>query len=101
MAKRSQDKATQGGRKHAFRVYKPSGTAVEEVVIASVEGRPVRPPDSSRRLQRPLIRGGEVVADAPDLEASRQLLRDALVTLPWDGLKLSHGEPAIPTKLLP
>jgi hypothetical protein len=23
-----------------------------------------------------------------------------MVTLPWDGLKLSHGEPAIPTRMV-
>ena len=27
--------------------------------------------------------------------------RAATVSLPWDGLKLSRGEPAIPTRLVP
>ena len=39
------------------------------------------------------------VDDLPDLAASREHLRQALVSLPWDGLKLSRGEPAIPTRL--
>ena len=101
VAKRSQDKATQGGRKSAYRVYKPSGTAVEEVVIAATPGPAIVAPPAARALQVPLMRGGAVVAGASDLEAARRHLRDALVSLPWDGLKLSHGEAAIPTRLQP
>ena len=99
VAKRSEHKATQGGRKQAFRTYKPSGTAVEEVIVAA----PARwdAPADARPLQRPLIRSGEPVADLPDLDESREHLRHALVSLPWDGLKLSRGEPAIPTRLVP
>jgi nicotinate phosphoribosyltransferase len=44
----------------------------------------------------PLMRGGAVVAEVPTLEESRQRVRQGLVSLPWEGLKLSHGEPAIP-----
>jgi nicotinate phosphoribosyltransferase len=52
-------------------------------------------------LQRGLVRGGRPVGDLPDLDASREHLRQAMVTLPWDGLKLSRGEPAIPTRIVP
>jgi nicotinate phosphoribosyltransferase len=45
----------------------------------------------------PLLRGGEPVDDLPTLEQSREHLRAALVSVPWEGLKLSRGEPAIPT----
>ena len=45
----------------------------------------------------PLIRGGRPVDGLPTLPESREKLRRALVTLPWEGLKLSKGEPAIPT----
>ena len=31
---------------------------------------------------------------------SRTLLAERLVSLPWEGLKLSQGEPAIPTRFL-
>jgi nicotinate phosphoribosyltransferase len=99
VAKRSEHKATQGGRKTAWRTYKPTGTAIEEVIVAS--GGSWLAPDDARALQRPLIRSGELVADLPDLAASREHLRAALVSLPWDGLKLSRGEPAIPTRLVP
>jgi nicotinate phosphoribosyltransferase len=45
----------------------------------------------------PLLRGGEPVPGLPTLEESREHLRAALVSVPWEGLKLSRGEPAIPT----
>ena len=35
-----------------------------------------------------------------DLDEAREHLRAATVTLPWDGLKLSRGEPAIPTRVV-
>jgi nicotinate phosphoribosyltransferase len=45
----------------------------------------------------PLMRGGELVPGLETLEQSRERLRAALVSVPWEGLKLSRGEPAIPT----
>jgi nicotinate phosphoribosyltransferase len=45
----------------------------------------------------PLVRGGEQVTGLPTLEQSREHLRAALVSVPWEGLKLSRGEPALPT----
>jgi nicotinate phosphoribosyltransferase len=101
VAKRSEHKATIGGRKRAFRTYKPSGTAIEEVVVAA--GGEWGPDESARPLQVPLIRAGAPVTDRTqlaDLTAAREHLRAALITLPWDGLKLSRGEPAIPTRLV-
>src|SRR6266705_2064972 len=98
VAKRSEHKESQGARKTAYRVHKPTGTAVEEVVVAGAA------PDlgeHDRLLQRPLMRDGGPVPDLPGLDASRAHLRRALVTLPWDGLKLSRGEPAIPTRIVP
>jgi nicotinate phosphoribosyltransferase len=43
------------------------------------------------------MRGGQPVDDLPTLDSSRQRVREGLVSLPWEGLKLSHGEPAIQT----
>jgi nicotinate phosphoribosyltransferase len=40
------------------------------------------------------------VTGLPGLDEARAHLRAATVTLPWDGLKLSRGEPAIPTRLV-
>jgi nicotinate phosphoribosyltransferase len=49
----------------------------------------------------PLVRGGERVAGLPSLEESRAHLRQVRVSLPWEGLALSKGEPAIPTTYVP
>ncbi len=96
VAKRSEHKGSTGGRKTALRAHRPSGTAVEEIVLAGPAGQPGA---GERVLQRPLLRAGEPVTDLPSLEQSRQHLREVTVTLPWNGLKLSPGEPAIPTRL--
>jgi nicotinate phosphoribosyltransferase len=98
VAKRSEHKQSHGGRKSASRAHKPTGTAVEEIVAAG----PAAPPaEGERLLQRPLWRSGAAAEDLPTLEQSRAHLRAATVSLPWDGLKLSRGEPAIPTRLVP
>jgi nicotinate phosphoribosyltransferase len=97
VAKRSEHKESRGGRKTALRAHKPSGTAVEEIVVS---GAVEQPGEGERFLQRPFVRAGTRAADVPDLEQARDHLRAATVTLPWDGLKLSRGEPAIPTRIL-
>ena len=78
-----------------MRRHKETGTAVEEVIFQVAPGaaEPVLGPHD-RFLQIPLIRDGKRV-DVPTLEEDRQRLRHALVTLPWEGLKLSAGDPAI------
>ena len=101
VAKRSESKATHGGRKTALRRHRSSGTATEEVVSAGPV--PEREP-GDRPLQVPLVRGGERVGPAShgaDLAAAREHLKEVLVTMPWEGLALSRGEPAIPTRVLP
>jgi nicotinate phosphoribosyltransferase len=95
VAKRSAAKESRGARKSALRRYKPTGTAIEEVVHPAVSPPEVGPHD--RVVPIPLMRGGEQVADLPTLEQSREHLRAALVSVPWEGLKLSRGEPAIST----
>jgi nicotinate phosphoribosyltransferase len=95
VAKRSASKESRGGAKSALRRYKPTGTAVEEVVHAAATPPAVGPHD--RVLPVPMVRGGEPVPDLPTLEQSREHLKRALVSVPWEGLKLSRGEPAIPT----
>ncbi|GAA5155979.1 nicotinate phosphoribosyltransferase [Pseudonocardia eucalypti] len=95
VAKRSSAKESRGGRKSAMRRYKPTGTALEEVVHRADSPLPAGPHD--RVLPVPLMRGGQRVADLETLEQSRERLRAALVSVPWEGLKLSKGDPAIPT----
>jgi nicotinate phosphoribosyltransferase len=96
--KRSEHKASRGGRKAALRRHKETGTALEEVVYRCAPGQP-RPEvgEHDRELQIPLVRAGQRVSGLPTLEESRERLRKALVSVPWEGLKLSAGEPAIPT----
>jgi nicotinate phosphoribosyltransferase len=96
VAKRSEHKATQGGRKVALRRHRATGTATEEVLT---RGEPVLG-EHDRLLQVPLMRGGKRVADpADELTAARDRLAAALTTVPWEGLSLSQGEPALPTVL--
>ncbi len=94
VAKRSEHKVTHGGRKVAIRRHKPTGTATEEVVCS---GGPPAPRDGDRALQIPLLRDGERVPGLPTLAESRDHRRRTMVTVPWEGLKLSKGDPAIPT----
>lgn len=96
VVKRSEDKATRGGRKTAVRRHKPTGTATEEVVVS--RGTPP-PAPHDRPLQRPYLAGGEPVGDRPTLAESREHLRAGLVAVPWEGLKLSAGDPAIPVTM--
>jgi nicotinate phosphoribosyltransferase len=44
----------------------------------------------------PIVRNGEPLT-VPTLDESRAHLKTVLTTLPWRGLSLSRGEPAIPT----
>ncbi|HEV7899373.1 MAG TPA: nicotinate phosphoribosyltransferase [Planosporangium sp.] len=98
VVKRSENKATVGGRKTAVRRHKPTGTATEEIVVP--QGAPATKPHD-RALQRAYVRGGEPVPDLPTLKDSRELLRHNLISIPWEGLKLSQGEPAVPVSCVP
>jgi nicotinate phosphoribosyltransferase len=95
VAKRSSHKESHGGRKVALRVHKASGTAVEEVVYPA--GR--QPGTDGRELTVPLVRSGTTVFDF-SLDGARRRVTTGLQSLPWAGLKLSPGEPAIETRLV-
>jgi nicotinate phosphoribosyltransferase len=99
VAKRSTSKESRGGAKSAVRRYRPTGTAVEEVVHRA--GRPPELGPYDRVVPVPLVRGGEQVDGVATLEQSREHLRAALVSVPWEGLKLSKGDPALPTAFPP
>lgn len=96
--KRSAHKASRGGTKRAVRLARPTGTVVEELVYPAHGPVPDTGGLDARELLIPLVRGGAPVDHLPTLEDSRTLLADALVSLPWEGLKLSRGEPAIPIR---
>lgn len=95
VAKRSSHKESHGGRKAALRLAKESGTIVEEVVHPA----DAVPADDGRVLTVPLVRSGSVVYDS-SLDDARARVAAGLHSLPYDGLKLSAGEPAIPTRLV-
>jgi nicotinate phosphoribosyltransferase len=94
--KRSSHKESHGGYKHALRLARPTGTILEEVVHPADH-----PPaaDSARTLTVPLVRDGAPVFDE-DLADARGRMAAGLKSLPWEGLKLSAGDPAIPTRMV-
>ncbi len=96
VVKRSENKATVGGRKTAIRRHKPTGTATEEVVMS--QGVPDHQAND-RLLQQSFVAGGEILPPVP-LADSRAHLRQCLISIPWEGLKLSAGDPAIPVTIL-
>jgi len=97
--KRSSHKESHGGRKQAHRLAKATGTVVEEIVHPTGHPPAVQPGLTATALAHPLVRAGEIVADL-DLSSARARVAAALHSLPWDGLKLSRGEPAIPTRMV-
>jgi nicotinate phosphoribosyltransferase len=96
--KRSTRKESHGGRKQAMRLARPTGTVVEEVVYPA--GAPPAVTERSRIVTVPLASAGEPMVD-DDLDAARARAAAGLKALPWEGLKLSRGEPAIPTRMVP
>lgn len=103
VAKRSEHKASHGGSKAALRAHRASGIATEEVVVSGsrdeVEARAAEllAADAHlRRVDEPLVRAGLTTPRATEpLTVARQRLRTVLGSLPWEGLALSHGEPAL------
>ena len=94
VVKRSVDKATHGGRKTAVRRHRATGTATAEVIHP--QGSPAAEP-GDRPLQVPFVVDGKRVDGLPTLDEARAHLAATMQTVPWEGLKLSRGEPAIPT----
>jgi nicotinate phosphoribosyltransferase len=94
VAKRSQDKPSQGGRKYAYRRIDADGVATAEVIGLG------EPPADMAERGRPLLRTfmleGEP-AEQPTLERGRKLLRAALAELPISATQLSRGDAVIPT----
>jgi nicotinate phosphoribosyltransferase len=97
--KRSMHKESHGGRKKAMRLAKPSGTVVEEIVYPAAGTAP-QSDLVARDLTVPLVENGRPVADF-SLASARERVAAGLHSLPWDGLKLSRGEPALATRMVP
>ena len=96
--KRSVRKESHGGRKDALRLSRSTGTITEEIVYPA--GHRPQNAEPSRVLSIPLVRRGEAVVDT-DLGVARELVASGLRSLPWEGLMLSHGDPAVPTTQIP
>jgi nicotinate phosphoribosyltransferase len=94
VAKKSEGKASVGGRKNAVRRHDRSGTAVVEVISSG----PIEPEDGDRDLVVPLVEGGRVLGDATPAQAlaaakaHHERVRDAL---PQEAWALSRGECAL------
>ncbi|WSG59074.1 nicotinate phosphoribosyltransferase [Nocardia sp. NBC_01730] len=97
VAKRSSHKESRGGTKKAVRLARRTGTIVEEIVYPATGPVPAVDGLVARELLVPLVRTGEQVEGLPTLAAGRDLVARGLISLPWEGLKLSAGEPAIST----
>ncbi|PWV67625.1 nicotinate phosphoribosyltransferase [Nocardia neocaledoniensis] len=100
VAKRSSHKQSRGGTKKAVRLARATGTIVEEIVYPEAGEAPSTNGFQVRELQVPLVRDGAVCDGTATLAQSRELVARGLVSLPWEGLKLSAGEPAVPTTFL-
>lgn len=87
VAKKSQDKASVGGHKTAFREYDDKGLLVAEFVTR--DGDPAPGPDA-RPVQVPLIRAGAIV-HTPTLDEIRAFAAAALATLPADVRGVAAG----------
>lgn len=96
VAKASKEKISVGGRKFALRRRTATGVAQAEIV--GIDERPQDDGDD-RELLVPLVRAGEVVAPT-DVHTAREHHAMARAELPRGALRLSGGDPAIPTRYL-
>jgi len=96
VAKKSVDKTSIGGRKFALRRLSPKGIAEAEVIGI---GEPPRNDGDDRELLIPLVSAGNIVGEEL-LTAARDRHRLARAELPIEALKMSRGEPVIPTVYL-
>ncbi len=93
VAKRSTGKPSRGGRKWAARRRTDAGRAQAELIVV---GSPPEAHPGDRPLMVPLVRSGAVVTPGSLAEA-REQWQSARAELPPTALRLSRGEPALPT----
>ncbi len=96
VAKKSLNKNTVGGRKFAMRRLDANGRAEAEIV--GIGNPPVSDGDD-RQLMVELVRKGEVVSH-DTLQDARERHDKARAELPIAALRVSKGDPAIPTIIL-
>ncbi|GAA3810416.1 hypothetical protein GCM10022242_11290 [Nocardioides panacisoli] len=88
VSKKSKDKASVGGRKHAFREYDDRGVLVRETFVTAAEPTPT----SAQQVQVPVMRAGRTV-HAPSLDEVRAFTAQALGTLPRAARTVAAGPP--------
>jgi nicotinate phosphoribosyltransferase len=96
VAKKSKDKVSVGGRKHAVRRHDADGIALAEVV----SNEPIAPRDGDRNLVVPMVQAGVVCDDgspADVLTRARAHHEHARAALPQEAWALSRGECALET----
>ncbi len=106
VAKSSENKKSVGGLKVAGRVRDERGHAAQELIVSAAsweEGQNYLERSGARALQHQLIMAGEVNpefvgAKAITSAAERHIASRA--ELPYDGWRLSRGDPAVPTKMV-
>jgi nicotinate phosphoribosyltransferase len=91
--KTSTGKTNAGGEKSAYRIIEGGLAREERVLVGTPEGAP------GRELMVDWVVDGEPVAENSDLTASREHHATAIAELPADALRLTDGEPAIPTRV--
>jgi nicotinate phosphoribosyltransferase len=96
VAKKSAEKSTVGGRKFALRRLNAKGRAEAEVIGI---GAPPPNDGNDRSLLVELMRKGKVVG-GESLEAARERHVRVRAELPLSALKMSKGDPALPTIML-
>ena len=96
VAKKSVNKTSIGGRKFALRRLDAKGRSEAEVIGI---GKPPKGDHNDRPLLVPLVTRGKIVGREP-LEAARERHHRVRAELPQAALKMSKGEPALPTILL-
>ncbi len=95
VAKRSENKASAGGRKFAVRRHE-GGVATAEVVSKD----PIEPRDGDRDLVVPMVKGGEPIDPADPVEMlarARAHHEEVRAALPQEAWALSRGEPVLDT----
>ena len=106
VAKSSQNKASVGGLKVAGRVCDQRGSAAQELVVSAgswQEGLDYLERAGARPLQVKLVDAGAIdesrIGKAA-IAAAATRHEESRAELPYDGWRLSSGEPAVPTKML-
>ncbi|MFT0846701.1 nicotinate phosphoribosyltransferase [Actinomycetaceae bacterium L2_0104] len=106
VAKSSENKKSVGGLKVAGRVRDERGHAAQELIVSAAswkEGLAYLERSGARPLQQQLIKDGDIDsqfigAGAIPSAAERHVASRA--ELPYDGWRLSRGDPAVPTKMV-